>query len=363
MPNTTHISQETDRNYGLFKGLFRSNLQTLTAQLRREFDSSSDQGKKMPSVTRSHYPILLNGRPADPDHDLPSLEPAFAKGFTAQNNLRSWALCGAVPLTRVLLTHPQIRIDVDTDEPLFHQHQSLRKLQEENDKAVDALEDDGFNGKVFQKTVKMKPNKRISLAPTMTQVDKIKKLAYEGISVRNVQQIIGTGCLQADEVLQAVEYKKRLEVYEEQLKSVNIQVALKENEIKAKEYYEKKIFNATSYPVLIKWKIGPDEYKSRKVSQMKISSLRQTWEEVKSNVVDEIIVPMIEKPLVPKDVSETDLSKVQRINLERSIRSAHHLTSDELMAASMALSQLAKEKEEVISLNRGFEGIEKPDKL
>ena len=29
VPNTTHLSQETDQSYGLFKSIFRSNLEVL----------------------------------------------------------------------------------------------------------------------------------------------------------------------------------------------------------------------------------------------------------------------------------------------------------------------------------------------
>ena len=258
IPNTTHVSQETDRNYGPFKTFLRKNLQILTAQLKRDYQNSTDPNKKSLILNRSHYPILLSGRPADPENGVEALEPAFARAFSRENNLRAWEQCGAVPLTRVLLHHPQVRVDVDVGAK-----NDLKTMNVSNSAAANKLIEKGYNGNVFLKKVKQNPEPVVQ-AKVTSQDEKIEALAKEGVNIRNIHVLIGTGCPQAEEVLRAREFAARNEKFVKDQKNADALALLKQNEVKAKEYLEKNIFNSSSYPTLIKWKVGPEEFKRKK---------------------------------------------------------------------------------------------------
>ncbi len=70
--NTTHVTQETDQNYGLFKSLLRKNTQQLIneavskyneqQQLHHTDPSTYPPPKKLPSLDASHYGTILSGR-------------------------------------------------------------------------------------------------------------------------------------------------------------------------------------------------------------------------------------------------------------------------------------------------------------
>jgi len=60
-------------------------------------------------LDRSYYSILLSGRPADPAKGTKEIPPIFDISFSIERNLKSWAKCGAVPLTRCILQHRSVR--------------------------------------------------------------------------------------------------------------------------------------------------------------------------------------------------------------------------------------------------------------
>jgi hypothetical protein len=88
VPNTTGATQETDQNYGPFKGSFRSNIRLLS-QARFE------KGLKL-NVT--DLPLLVYGGCCEKVGVV--LTDSFSSAFSVANNLLCWAKCGAVPLTR-----------------------------------------------------------------------------------------------------------------------------------------------------------------------------------------------------------------------------------------------------------------------
>jgi hypothetical protein len=89
--NTTHVTQETDQNYGLFKSDVRRNIHVLTSDLvtdfhRRQALFDLDRENNIPptktvSVSREHYGIILSGHEADPARGISALAPAFHNAF------------------------------------------------------------------------------------------------------------------------------------------------------------------------------------------------------------------------------------------------------------------------------------------
>jgi hypothetical protein len=174
--NTTHVTQETDQNYGLFKSDICRNIHILTSDLVTDcnlrqalYDLNREHNHPPPRTAafgREHYCLLLSGRDANPDLGQSALAPAFHNVFNQTNNLRSWKVCGAVSLTREALRHHSVRHDVARDttvvqqenfDPLSsfdYQHESISQAEAQNHKACLHLTHLGFNGDVLKWTAR-----------------------------------------------------------------------------------------------------------------------------------------------------------------------------------------------------------------
>ena len=140
VPNTTHVTQETDQNYGLFKTIFRSNIETLS---QARFDM-----KKTLQV--QDLPLLVFG--GIDDVTKVTLEDSFEQAFSVCANLKCWRKCGAVPVTRSALLAEDVRhqvvieedgtIDVETDP----EARLLIQLQQTNNLCCSILNSKGFDG-------------------------------------------------------------------------------------------------------------------------------------------------------------------------------------------------------------------------
>jgi len=84
VPNTMHVMQETDQNYGRFKSDFRFNLSVLS-EVRFAVNKT---------LTMSDIPLLVFGGQSDGV----VLVDAFAKSFNSNKNKEVWKSIGAVPL-------------------------------------------------------------------------------------------------------------------------------------------------------------------------------------------------------------------------------------------------------------------------
>jgi hypothetical protein len=92
--NTTHVSQETDQNYGLFKSILRKYTQQLINEEISKFNeqqrlhdmdpSTYQKPKKLPQLDPSHYGIILSGRAADAENHLCALKSPFYEGFSEE---------------------------------------------------------------------------------------------------------------------------------------------------------------------------------------------------------------------------------------------------------------------------------------
>jgi hypothetical protein len=129
--NTTHVTQETDQNYGIFKSDIRRNINILTSDLVTDYnhcqalyDLNREHNRPPPrtaAVGREHYDLLLPGRDDNLDLGQSALAPAFHNAFSQRKNLRSWKVCGAVPLTREALRHHIVRHEVARDATVVQQ--------------------------------------------------------------------------------------------------------------------------------------------------------------------------------------------------------------------------------------------------
>jgi hypothetical protein len=74
--NTTHVSQETDQNYGLFKSLLRKYIQVLMNELTAQAHPNGANPSAPVTLSRKSYGLLLSGHVADTESGAfkPSLQ-------------------------------------------------------------------------------------------------------------------------------------------------------------------------------------------------------------------------------------------------------------------------------------------------
>ena len=140
VPNTTHVTQETDQNYGLFKTIFRSNIETLS---QARFDIQK-------TLQVQDLPLLVFG--GIDDITQVTLQDSFDRAFSISANIKCWKKCGAVPVTRSALLADDVRhqvvveedgtIDLETDS----EAQLLIQLQQTNNVCCSILNSKGFDG-------------------------------------------------------------------------------------------------------------------------------------------------------------------------------------------------------------------------
>jgi hypothetical protein len=102
LPNSTHVTQETDQNYGHFKNVVRRNLESLTI---------ARQLQKLPLRIPDLVWIVFGGG----KFDL-KLRKAFDDSFGIEANKHAWCKVGAVPLTRNCMWHGDVSHHVHIDE-------------------------------------------------------------------------------------------------------------------------------------------------------------------------------------------------------------------------------------------------------
>ena len=147
VPNTTSVSQETDQNYGLFKSIFRENLDSIV-QGRLAANKST-------SIKSSLIGLLVFGG-EDPETKQGSFKNAFAQSFSKEKCLQAWAKVGAAPVTRACLKSTKVRHELGADEEddpmaaIYHNMQSL------NNTSVGWLNSRGFKGDQLRASVDVK---------------------------------------------------------------------------------------------------------------------------------------------------------------------------------------------------------------
>ena len=172
-PNTTAVTQETDRTYGKFKSQFRKNLELLV-------DESVKQGKSVAVPQYKHVLLVFGGEDPDTKLELPS---AFEVGFSHEACKASWTKVGAAPLTRACLNDPKVRKSIGDGDDKYAQ--LLRTIQEANDYAVFALSEAGYDGSALQALLKAVPE-----AQTMTKVTEKRCLRMPIHMVRSFMQLV-----------------------------------------------------------------------------------------------------------------------------------------------------------------------------
>eukprot|EP00532_Pseudo-nitzschia_australis_P013819 CAMPEP_0168210622 /NCGR_PEP_ID=MMETSP0140_2-20121125/3272_1 /TAXON_ID=44445 /ORGANISM="Pseudo-nitzschia australis, Strain 10249 10 AB" /LENGTH=775 /DNA_ID=CAMNT_0008137243 /DNA_START=1493 /DNA_END=3820 /DNA_ORIENTATION=- len=185
VPNTTHVPQPTDQNYGYFKTLYRKNLKT---------HFKYRQSKKE-TVRQNDFPLLVFGNQVNRYEDIP-LERAFEKAFSVERSKGYWEKIGISPFTRRCLcdgnvTHELVcrddgSIDVDADPTSGN----LIEYERMNAEAVKVLNNAHYNGEVFQKCA---PRRQAVITPLTTANTRARQDAIAGVRYSSQHFVVTKG--------------------------------------------------------------------------------------------------------------------------------------------------------------------------
>jgi hypothetical protein len=141
LPNATSVQQETDQNYGPFKGVVCDNLKKMSSAFYAA-------GLTIPLNMMTFGLIVYGGTiPVGPSTTV-TCRNALAETFDVASNLTSWREVGAVPHTRKCLTNSKVRHDgTDKRDPNFDIYQDI---QSQNDFSTAQLNLMGFRGDVLR---------------------------------------------------------------------------------------------------------------------------------------------------------------------------------------------------------------------
>ena len=137
VPNTTAVSQETDRNYGPFKTSFRQILGDVI-----EHRITSAKTTTMPPWIVGL--VVFGGTDPETNHSIS--RNAFQDAFNVSSNLNAWAKFCAAPCTRACLFDPQVRRTLHDSGPDDETSHLMLKLNKANEMATFTLSQAGYCG-------------------------------------------------------------------------------------------------------------------------------------------------------------------------------------------------------------------------
>jgi hypothetical protein len=166
VPNTTAVTQETDRNYGPFKSRFRRNLGDIV-------DARIEQNKSVSLQPWLIGMIVFGG--TDPETGFRLTKCAFTHGFSKEACLNAWAKVGAAPLTRKCLSDPKVSRTLGDNDGGNDEY--LLAIQTANDLATHALNDMGYDGKLLRVMVErdQQDSVPLTLPHSKERIDQLRK--------------------------------------------------------------------------------------------------------------------------------------------------------------------------------------------
>ena len=179
VPNTTGKTQETDQNYGPFKGMFRGNVRDLS---QARFDRNL-------SLQVTDLPLLVFGGTCQKTGVV--LNDAFSSAFSVESNLACWKKCGSVPLTRAPVFAKDVRREVpvghaaavgaslpSTEDPEL---EKLKSMESMNQFYCGVLDSNGYDGSKLRKDApKRKTHVAVTQEHSAERVLAIKKAKTAG---------------------------------------------------------------------------------------------------------------------------------------------------------------------------------------
>ena len=349
VPNTTHVTQATDRNYGPFKTKYRNNLSKLTEHRVK---------MKIP-IQPCDIPLLIFGG-SDEESGV-VLENAFQGSFSCECNTRVWAEIGLQPFDRNCLKDKKVKheivlssdgtIDIDAD-PLA---QKLAAIESLNKTATDLLIMHGYDAGVFKKKAPRSEASTRQTAVTSPLSRERQDLLMDATTAGSRFHATGGEYLNSDDYFISQERKQRHTKIEElKTRKQDYQEKLKGHEdaqrviqdFQAKK--NKDAFNdqdaqallASELKILYKWKHG----KNPKASKNK-AALLQDWLASKDNndeIQDKVWTEEEETQLSlltsqTIDINETEIGRQTKKVVNETLAVLPKMTSSQLEELKQAI--------------------------
>ena len=201
LPNSTGKTQETDQNYGPFKGHYRNNLHALAA--------AKFEAKKTINVT--DLPLIVFGATC-PNTGV-ELADAFCHSCSKELCLSAWRKCGAVTLTCAPMFYKAIRHEVVVNEDqsvndvLDPDGTKLLQLEAANHTVCDFLSSIGFDGSRLRISAPRRGAKKFTL--TQPQSKERINLLQKASSVGEIFAVTHGEHLNSDDFCKSREVDNR----------------------------------------------------------------------------------------------------------------------------------------------------------
>lgn len=367
--NTTHVTQETDQNYGEFKSLLRKHIQVLLNEMFAKYQeqqhdrANTNAPSAPPTLNRSHYGLLLSGRPADEENGVAAIPPIYQHCFSKEKNLRSWAACGAVPCTRQALNHRSVRHEVISPENTEDESnytavlvdyrndsfdwasKTMKELEALNHASCQWLSEKGYNGKALKAKANVRPNslQNTRIAQASTMEERVKAIVASGISLSSLFYTIGPSCLSVDEIFVAFEYREMMKSFEAEKKEYAKVLKVKAVQDKAKEILalNKATYNKSEILSILRWKLG-EEFNNHK--DKRISELQQLLCQHANTTPDDILLPPApEQPSIPT-IDQTEVGRARLRQFQSMLQGSSNYDNNQLQQLANELLRLCVER-------------------
>jgi hypothetical protein len=267
VPNSTHVTQETDQNYGPLKTGFRINIDKLTAARLKK------------GLTIKVTDLLLVVFGGVDELTGCELKKAFDEAFEEERNLEIWEKLGAVPLTRRALLSSGVRheleVDADgnADTSTSSQAALLLEIEKANHYYCNLLTSFGYDGEALKLNAP-----RAQVKPPLTaphSKERIEAIMKAKGTAGSLFHATGGEHINTEEFFQAAELKTR----RERLKKLEGEKATRNEKIEAEGAALSMIadkggkepgdegaeYNLDELrKVMLYWKIGKKTYKDGK---------------------------------------------------------------------------------------------------
>ena len=236
-PNCTHVQQETDRNYGLYKSIIRKNLEDLCKAAVKD-------GKSFSFGISAFLLLIYGGKCNDTGVEC---ENAVQRAFNKEANLNAWNEVGAVgtdetgrrTVTMKCINDKKVRHDgTNKSDPNYNVYQDI---QMKNIYACTQLTLMGYNGDILKIMFKEdKIRARLEAAAPVTQPQsraRQEALAWAVTAGERFFATGGGGMANSNDAFKAMDIKKR---------QPRIDAMVKDKKLR-EEYHQR---NAVARPIL-----------------------------------------------------------------------------------------------------------------
>ena len=237
VPNTTHVTQETDQCYGPFKTQFLINLEQICVERLKK--------NKSLSLSPSMVGLPLFGG-IDSETCIRVATSAFQKGFVRSRCLAAWKKVGAATedgITRACLSNPQVLKEIGDNEDTDRLYYAIQKA---NDLAVHALNIAGYEAERLEGRINKKEVEETICVPI--PADRLERLANARGHGGRFHATKGIH-LTADDIFISIEMKDRKKAIEEAEKDKKRRKQHQTHEEKALEILSMEGVGPESYSV------------------------------------------------------------------------------------------------------------------